>query len=85
IAKGDVQAVNYFVAQKYVDALKTIGAAPNQKVILLPMETAGVMGTVAGVMELTKASAAAGGASAPPPPPEPEDNPNPFLPGTQPR
>ncbi len=58
IAKGNVQAVNYFVAQKYVEALKEIGTAKNQKMILMPMETAGVLGTVAGVMELAKASAA---------------------------
>ncbi len=54
IAKGDVNAINYFVATKYVDALHSIGIAPNQKVIFLPMETAGVMGTLGGIGELAK-------------------------------
>ncbi len=36
IAKGDVQAINYFVAQRYTEALAKIGAAPNSKVVLMP-------------------------------------------------
>lgn len=54
IAGGNVQAINYFVAQKYVDALETIGSAENQKVILLPMEATGILGSLAGVAELAK-------------------------------
>ena len=54
IAKGDVQAVNYFVAQKYVDALQTIGTAPNQKLIFMPVEASGVIGAIGGVAELAK-------------------------------
>ena len=42
IASGDIQAVNYFVAQKYVEALQSIGTAQNQKVFFLPMEAAGI-------------------------------------------
>ena len=56
IAKGDVQAVNYFVAQKYVEALQTIGTAPNQKLIFMPMEASGVIGAIGGVAELAKAA-----------------------------
>ncbi|MFK8015982.1 MAG: SPFH domain-containing protein [Gammaproteobacteria bacterium] len=52
IAQGDVQAVNYFVAQKYTDALQTIGASPNQKVIFLPLEATNLMGSIAGIGEL---------------------------------
>ncbi|MEM9182730.1 MAG: SPFH domain-containing protein [Pseudomonadota bacterium] len=86
IAKGNVQAVNYFVAQKYVEALREIGTAKNQKMILLPMETAGVLGTVAGVMELAKASAAEGGGGGgdeddSDTSPRPSGTGNPFLPG----
>lgn len=52
IAEGDVQAVNYFVAQKYTEALKDIGSAPNQKVIMLPLEASNLIGSLAGVKEL---------------------------------
>jgi regulator of protease activity HflC (stomatin/prohibitin superfamily) len=54
IAKGNVQAVNYFVAQKYVDALKEIASAPNQKLILMPLEASGVIGAIGGIAELAK-------------------------------
>lgn len=56
IAKGDVQAINYFVAQKYVDAFKSLATAPNQKFVILPMETTGLLGSIAGIAELTKAA-----------------------------
>jgi len=58
IAKGNVQAVNYFVAQKYVDALKEIASAPNQKLILMPLEASGVIGAIGGIAELAKQSMA---------------------------
>jgi regulator of protease activity HflC (stomatin/prohibitin superfamily) len=56
IAKGDVQAINYFVAQKYVEALKDIATSPNQKVFMMPVEATGILGAIAGVAELTKDS-----------------------------
>lgn len=54
IADGDVQAVNYFVATKYVESLKEIASSPNSKTVFLPLEAAGIAGAVAGVGELTK-------------------------------
>jgi regulator of protease activity HflC (stomatin/prohibitin superfamily) len=54
IAKGNVNALNYFVALKYVEALGKIGMAENQKVIFLPMETSGVLGSLGGIGELAK-------------------------------
>jgi len=54
IAKGDINAVNYFVAQRYIEALEKIGAAENQKLVLMPLEASGVIGSVAGVAELAK-------------------------------
>lgn len=54
IAQGDINAVNYFVAQRYVDALKQIGSAPNSKLVLMPLEASGVIGSVAGIAELAK-------------------------------
>lgn len=56
IAKGDMQAVNYFIAQGYTDALKAIGQAENGKVIMLPLEATGLMGSVAGIAEMFKHS-----------------------------
>jgi regulator of protease activity HflC (stomatin/prohibitin superfamily) len=49
IAQGDMQAVNYFIAQGYTEALKTIGQAENGKIIMLPLEATGLMGSVAGI------------------------------------
>ncbi|AAO28045.1 inner membrane protein [Xylella fastidiosa Temecula1] len=54
ISQGNVQAVNYFVAQKYVEAFKELAAAPNQKFILMPMETSGIIGSIAGIADLTR-------------------------------
>ena len=54
IAEGNVQAVNYFVAQKYVDALGKIATSDNQKVLMLPLEASSVIGSVAGVAEIAK-------------------------------
>ena len=54
IAKGDVNAINYFVAQKYVEALQHIGSAPNQKLVLMPLEAGSVIGSIAGIAELAK-------------------------------
>jgi regulator of protease activity HflC (stomatin/prohibitin superfamily) len=54
IASGDIQAVNYFVATKYVEALKDIASAPNTKVVLMPLEASSVIGSIAGIAEIAK-------------------------------
>jgi len=56
IAAGDVQAVNYFVAQKYIEAMKEFAHSPNQKLLMLPMEATGVLGALAGITELAKSA-----------------------------
>ena len=56
ISNGNVQAINYFVAQKYIDALGKIASAENQKVILMPLEASNVLGSIAGIAELAKAA-----------------------------
>lgn len=56
IAKGNVQAVNYFVAQKYVDALGQLASANNSKVVLMPLEASQVIGAVGGIGEIVKAT-----------------------------
>ena len=57
IASGDIQAINYFVAQKYTDALQQIGAANNSKVVLMPLDASSLMGSIAGISELIKEGA----------------------------
>ena len=52
IAQGDHRAINYFVAQKYVDALKEVGAADNSKLVMMPLEASSVIGSLAGIKEL---------------------------------
>lgn len=54
IAKGNVQAINYFVAQKYVESLKDIGSADNSKIVFMPLESSSVIGALGGVAELAK-------------------------------
>ena len=60
IAKGDVQALNYFVAQKYVDALKDIATSENEKLVLMPLEASSVIGALGGISELAKAATGKG-------------------------
>ncbi len=56
IATGDVQAINYFVAQSYVEALKEIASAPNQRIIMMPLEATAILGSLGGIAELAKAT-----------------------------
>jgi regulator of protease activity HflC (stomatin/prohibitin superfamily) len=53
IANGNVQAINYFVANNYVKALEALASAPNQKVIMMPLEAASVIGSIAGLAQIT--------------------------------
>ena len=54
IGEGNGQAINYFIAQKYVEALTTIGASENSKVVMMPLEASNIIGSVAGIGELFK-------------------------------
>jgi regulator of protease activity HflC (stomatin/prohibitin superfamily) len=54
IASGNVQALNYFVAMKYVDALQHIASAPNEKILFMPLDAIGVMSALGGMSELAK-------------------------------
>ena len=56
IAGGDIQAINYFVAQKYVEALKAFATGNNQKTLLLPIEATSILGSLAGIAEVAKAA-----------------------------
>ncbi|MBN9242931.1 MAG: SPFH/Band 7/PHB domain protein [Mesorhizobium sp.] len=54
IAKGDTQALNYFVAQKYTEALTRIGSASNSKIVLMPLEASSLIGTLGGIGEIAR-------------------------------
>ncbi len=54
IAKGNVQAINFFVAQKYIESIKEIATADNSKLILMPLEASSVIGALGGIGELAK-------------------------------
>lgn len=55
IAEGDIQAINYFVATKYTEALRDMASAPNAKTIMIPLEATGLIGSIAGVADIAKA------------------------------
>ena len=63
IAKGDSKALTYFLGQKYIEALQGIVTSPNEKLLMLPVDTAQVMSTVASIGELVKDIAPAAGKS----------------------
>jgi regulator of protease activity HflC (stomatin/prohibitin superfamily) len=54
ISKGNVQAINYFVAQRYVEALGRFAESPNQKVLFIPLEAGSVIGAIGGISEIAK-------------------------------
>lgn len=54
ISQGNIHAINYFVAQKYITALGSIASAANQKVILMPLEASSAIGSLAGIGEIAK-------------------------------
>ncbi len=60
IASGDIAAVNYFVATRYIEALQAFAQSPNQKVLMLPIEATGVLGALSGITDLVKDAAQRG-------------------------
>ena len=84
IAKGDVAALNYFIADKYIRAFGQLADSPNQKIIMLPIEAVSLLGSLAGIGEIAKAAfgeSAASAEAAARPPSLPQAGPNPALPG----
>ena len=61
IAKGNIQAINYFVAQRYVEALGKFANSPNQKILFLPLEASSVIGAIGGIAEIARQSFGGGG------------------------
>jgi regulator of protease activity HflC (stomatin/prohibitin superfamily) len=84
IAKGDVAALNYFIANNYIKAFGQFADSPNQKIIMLPIEAVSLLGSLAGIGEIAKAAfgeSAASAQAAVRPPSVPQAGPNPALPG----
>ena len=54
IASGDTKAINYFIAQKYTEALKQIGGSPNSKMVMMPLEAGNLIGSVVGIRRTVK-------------------------------
>ena len=75
---GSVNALNYFVAQKYVEAFGKLAASPQQKTVIVPAEMSALVGALGGIQELV-AGAQAGKA----PPPPPARRPGPSVPRTE--
>ena len=82
VANGDVAALNYFVADKYLKAFGQLASSPNQKMLILPIEATSVLGSLAGIGEIAKATfgdAARGGRTRAHPGPH-RSTPPPFTP-----
>jgi len=54
IAAGDIHAINYFIAQKYTEAMAAIGTAKNSKIVLMPMEASSLIGSLGGIGAIAK-------------------------------
>jgi regulator of protease activity HflC (stomatin/prohibitin superfamily) len=54
ISGGNVQAINYFVANNYMKVLEGIAASPNQKILMLPVDATSALGSIAGIAEIAK-------------------------------
>ena len=71
VANGDIAALNYFIAEKYLKAFGQLAESPNQKVLMLPIEAMSVLGSLAGIGEIAKATFGgdprSGDGKAPPP------------------
>ncbi|HEX7761925.1 MAG TPA: SPFH domain-containing protein [Caulobacteraceae bacterium] len=82
IESGSVNALNYFVAQKYVEAFGKLADSPQQRTLIVPADFAGIAGSISGITELVR-SAQQGGPAAPPqaPPRRPSVPPTPTGPG----
>lgn len=63
ISSGDMAAVNYLIAEKYVSAFSKLATAPNQKVVIVPAEMGGLVGTLGGIAELAKSALGSDGGS----------------------
>jgi regulator of protease activity HflC (stomatin/prohibitin superfamily) len=82
IAKGDVNAINYFIAQKYVEAFSKLASSPQQKTVIVPAEMAALTGTLAGVAQLVRTVQDSAGPTPKPPQPPTRGGSAPSVPKT---
>jgi hypothetical protein len=61
---GDLAAANFLVAEKYIEAIRALATAPNQKVLIIPTELGGLAGTLGGIAEITRSVFGQGGTQA---------------------
>jgi regulator of protease activity HflC (stomatin/prohibitin superfamily) len=80
VSRGDIAALNYFIAEKYLKAFGQIAESPNQKIVMLPIEAMSVLGSLAGIGEIAKATF---GSDAPRPPAAPSRSSGPTGPLTR--
>jgi regulator of protease activity HflC (stomatin/prohibitin superfamily) len=66
VSRGDIAALNYFIAEKYVKAFGQLAQSPNQKIIMIPLEATQFIGSLAGIGEIAKATFGDGGSTSPP-------------------
>jgi regulator of protease activity HflC (stomatin/prohibitin superfamily) len=71
ISKGNVQAINYFVANNYVKALEALAQSPNQKILMLPLDATSILGSIGGIAEIAREAFGKGNEPPPPPPRRP--------------
>lgn len=67
ISNGNVQAINYFVANNYIKALEALAQSPNQKILMMPLDATSILGSIGGIAEIAK-EAFGGGSNTPLPP-----------------
>ena len=71
ISKGNVQAINYFVANNYVKALEALAQSPNQKILMLPLDATSILGSIGGIAEIAREAFGKGNEPSPPQPKRP--------------
>jgi hypothetical protein len=79
VTHGDVAALNYFIAEKYLKAFGQLAESPNQKVLMLPIEAAGVLATLGGIAEIAKHTFGDGAVGPPSPRQPPAPAPSPAV------
>jgi regulator of protease activity HflC (stomatin/prohibitin superfamily) len=84
IAEGNVQAINYFIAQKYTEALTAIGSAGNSKIVLMPMEASSIIGSLGGIGAIAREVFGDNGDGGTSQPPRPRSGPTRTTPSINP-
>lgn len=65
VSRGDMAALNYFIAEKYVDAMKALATSPNQKTLVVPYEATALIGSLAGIAEIARDTFGSDGGATP--------------------